>query len=217
MAAPLPSGTGLDTVLVIAKRPVPGRVKTRLIGELSAHQAATLAAAALSDTLVAMQNVACRQRILLFDGDPTGWLPTGWRHHAQVGGGLDERLVAGFESAGDGPALLVGMDTPQLSPELLDFDPGRYDAALGMAADGGFWAIALREPARAASVIRGVPMSTDRTGAIQLQRMLEVGMAVQVLAELADIDTPDVAAEVAAAHPATGFAGRWREFSAASA
>ena len=206
----------IDIVVVIAKRPVPGRVKTRLIGLLTADQAAALAAASLTDTLAAIENVPCRQRMLLFDGDPTGWLPSGWLHQRQVSGDLDERLVAGFEAAGGGPALLVGMDTPQLAVDQLAFDPGRYDAALGMASDGGYWAIGLREPARAASVIRGVPMSTEHTGAVQLQRMLEVGMAVQVLPVLSDIDTPEVAARVAASHPHTGFAGQWREFAGES-
>jgi hypothetical protein len=211
------SDGAVDAVLVIAKRPVAGRVKTRLIGELDAHQAASLAAAALSDTLAAIENVPCRHRILLFDGDPSGWLPLGWRHERQVAGGLDERLVAGFEAAGDGPALLVGMDTPQLDVTQLAFDPSRYDAALGMATDGGYWVIGLREPARAASVIRGVPMSTGHTGAAQLQRMLSAGMAVQILPELSDVDTPDVAAGVAATHPHTGFARRWREFTGVGA
>ena len=59
--------------------------------------------------------------------------------------------------------LLVGMDTPQVTPELLGADWSGHDAVLGLTEDGGYWCLGLREPDRRALV--GVPMSTDHTGA----------------------------------------------------
>jgi len=203
--------TGIQTLLVIAKRPVPGRVKTRLIGACTPAQAADLAAAALADTLRALQDFPSKDRVILLDGDPAGLVPDGWDVLPQVGGGLDRRLAAGFAAVPDGPALLVGMDTPQLSAELLDFDPYAYDSCLGPATDGGYWAIGLAEPHRAADVIEGVPMSTGATGAEQHRRLVAAGMSVQRLAALTDVDTEDSAAEVAAAAPGTGFARCWRQ------
>src|SRR6185437_2704968 len=130
--------SGLQTVLVIAKEPIPGRVKTRLIGSVSASQAAELAEAALQDTLTCMADVPCRERVLLLEGRAGRWLPDGWRVVAQSAGELDQRLSAGFEAVGAGPCVLVGMDTPQLRPNQLRFDHRSYDACLGLAADGGY-------------------------------------------------------------------------------
>jgi len=114
------SGPG-TTLLVIAKEPVAGRVKTRLVPPCTPEQAAALAEAALADTLHAVLAVPARRRVLVLDGEPGPWLPPGFDVMPQCGGGLDERLAGAF-AAISGPALLVGMDTPQLTPGLLTVD-----------------------------------------------------------------------------------------------
>lgn len=197
----------VSTLLVIAKEPRPGQVKTRLVPPLTYDDAARLAAAALRDTLDAVCRSPARRRILAFEGDPTAWRPAGWEAVAQPAGGLDVRLVAAFGAA-RGPALLVGMDTPQLRPaHLCAFDPRRFDAALGPASDGGYWAIGFADPGVAGMAIRGVPMSTDHTGAVQLARLRALGLRVQLLDRLTDVDTIDTAYEVAQSAPGTAFAG----------
>lgn len=198
----------LGSLLVIAKEPVVGRVKTRLVPPLTFAQAADLAAAALRDTVAAAGAVSAAQHLLAFDGDPQRWLPAGWRTVAQPGGGLDERLSAAFDAVvGVGPAVLVGMDTPQLAAaDVLAFDPSRYDACLGPAADGGYWSIGFRDPGIARRVISGVPMSTEHTGEEQLRRIRAAGLDVQVLDVLVDVDTIATADAVAAAAPHTRFA-----------
>ena len=199
------------TLIVIAKEPVPGRVKTRLVPPLTDSEAAHLARAALSDTLRVASAVDARQHVLALDGRPGPWLPRGWRVVAQPAGTLDVRLVAAFGAASSGPALLIGMDTPQVHPaQLAAFDPDGHDACLGLAEDGGYWAIGLRSPALAAGVISGVPMSTSHTGAEQLRRLHAAGLRVQLLDTLADVDTIDVAYRVAAAAPSTEFAAALR-------
>ena len=135
---------------------------------MSPRQAATLAGAALSDTLAAVDAVRPRTKVLCFDGDPSGWLRPGWVHRRQRGGGLDVRLADALATV-VGPAMVVGMDTPQLNSRLLDsFDPVRFDACLGPTADGGYWTIGLRDTQYAHAAISGVPMSTDHTYAAQL-------------------------------------------------
>ncbi|MDT0306657.1 DUF2064 domain-containing protein [Streptomyces sp. DSM 44917] len=195
-------------LLVIAKEPVPGRVKTRLTPPFSPLQAARLAEAALADTLHTLLNVPAARRVLVLAGRPGPWLPEGWEVVPQSGGGLDERLAAAFAGAG-GPALLVGMDTPQLTPALLApatapgaWPPGR--AWFGPAADGGFWALGLAEPRP--GLLRGVPMSTPRTGAAQLRRLRAAGLNVRRLPVLRDVDTAADAAAVARAAPGGRFA-----------
>lgn len=194
------------TVLVLAKEPVPGLVKTRLVPPLTYDDAARLAAAALLDTLDAVDRTPVSRRVLAFRGDASAWARPGWAVTSQPAGGLDVRIAAALAVAA-GPAVLIGMDTPQLRPEhLAAFDHVRYDAALGLAPDGGFWALGLREPAVAAAAVLGVPMSTEHTGADQLARLHALGLKVQLLDVLADVDTVDVAERVADLAPSTRFA-----------
>jgi hypothetical protein len=198
----------IETCIVLAKRPVAGRVKTRLVPALTYADAADIAAAALRDTLVAVQQVAARRHVLAFDGRPCGWTPPGWHSVQQVSGGLDRRLVGAFAAAGHGPTVLVGMDTPQLQPaQLAAFDPTRFDACLGRTRDGGFWAIGFRDPSVAAAAILDVPMSTRSTGALQQARLDALGMRTQALDRHIDVDTIDDLIDVAGAVP-EGYFGR---------
>jgi glycosyltransferase A (GT-A) superfamily protein (DUF2064 family) len=199
------------TLLVIAKQPVPGRVKTRLVPPCTYEQAAGLAEAALTDTLHTVLMLPARRRVLVLDGRPGPWLPPGFEIVPQRDGPLDERLAEAF-AAVRGPALLIGMDTPQLTPELLTVDWKAADAYFGPAADGGFWALGLRVPAPA--LLRGVPMSTPSTGAVQRARLLAAGLRVADLPELRDVDTAADAMAVAREAPRSRFAARARQLAA---
>lgn len=201
----------IETLIVLAKRPVPGRVKTRLAGALTDDGAAAIAAAALTDTLDGVDATPVRNRVLAFDGDISTWLRPGWRAVAQPAGGLDHRLSSSLVAAGTGTAVLIGMDTPQVTPtELAAFDAVRFDACLGPSTDGGYWAIGLRDPSRAAAAVEGVPMSTGHTFDAQLARLRALGLRVQILAALTDVDNPESAEIVARAAPHTRFAAQWR-------
>lgn len=199
------------TLLVIAKQPEPGRVKTRLVPPCTHEQAAALAEAALADTLHTMLQVPARRRVLVLDGKPGPWLPSGFDVVPQCSGPLDERLAAAF-AAVRGPALLIGMDTPQVTPGLLTVDWQAADAWFGPAADGGFWALGLRVPEPA--LLRGVPMSTSSTGAVQRARLLTAGLRVADLPQLRDVDMAADAVAVARQAPGSRFAARARELTA---
>ena len=196
------------TLLVIAKQPVPGRVKTRLVPPCTYEQAAWLAEAALADTLHTAAMLPARRRVLVLDGKPGPWLPSGFEIVPQCGGPLDERLAGAFAAA-RGPALLIGMDTPQVTPDLLTVDWEATDAYFGPAADGGFWALGLRVPAPA--LLRGVPMSAPSTGAVQRARLLAAGLRVADLPQLRDVDTAADAVAVARQAPRSRFAVRARK------
>jgi len=204
----LPASTSVDpTLLIIAKAPVPGRVKTRLSPPCTPGQAAVLAAAALADTLRAAAGARRpARRVLVLDGRPGPWVPAGFDVIAQRGDGLAERLAAAFDDAG-APAFLVGMDTPQLTPALLDAGLAALadaDAAYGAALDGGYWGIGLRKADP--NVFRGVPMSRADTGAVQRARLDELGLRTADLPALLDVDTIGDARAVAATAPDSGFA-----------
>ncbi|MGW5118286.1 TIGR04282 family arsenosugar biosynthesis glycosyltransferase [Streptomyces noursei] len=203
-ARPPVPGPGPATLLVIAKEPVPGRVKTRLTPPYTPREAAALAEAALADTLHTVSRTPARRRVLVLDGRPGPWLPPGFDVLPQSPGGLDDRIAAAFAHCDPGPALLVGMDTPQMTVDLLAGVGGDddHDAWFGPAADGGFWALGLADPTRAAALVRGVPMSTDRTGELQRHRLVAAGLAVRDLPVLRDVDTAADVGPVAARCPA---------------
>ena len=192
---------------MIAKAPVPGRVKTRLTPPCTPDEAAALAEASLSDTLAAMRAVTAAARLaIVLDGAPGPWLGDGVEVLPQRGGGLDERLANAFADL-RGPALIVGMDTPQVTAALLDAALAgltEHDAVLGAADDGGYWCIGLRVADPRA--LLGVPMSVQSTGAAQRERLAALGLSVAEVGALRDVDDIDGARAVAAAAPATRFA-----------
>jgi hypothetical protein len=202
----------VTAVALIAKECVPGRVKTRLAPAIGFEAAADVAAASLAHTVDAVLQMPATRRILLFDGTTPPPGTESFEVMPQVSGDLDERIAAMFDAV-DEPTLLVGMDTPQLTVAHVapvfgageeDADGSGFDAWFGPAADGGFWGLWLREPD--GDLVRGVPMSRDDTGAVQLGRLRAAGLRVGVLDELLDVDTIDDARSVAGLVPDSRFA-----------
>jgi glycosyltransferase A (GT-A) superfamily protein (DUF2064 family) len=194
-------------LIVLAKEPLAGRVKTRLCPPCSPAEAAELAAAALADTLGAACASTADRVVLALDGRPGWWCPPAVDVVPQGRGGLDRRLARAW-AATAGPALQVGMDTPQVSDR--DFDrafaaltqPGT-DAVLGPAADGGWWAVGLRRAHPLAFL--GVPTSRADTGARQAERLASLGLRTSLLDPKTDVDTWPDALAVAAEAPGTRF------------
>ena len=214
-------------LVVIAKAPVPGRVKTRLTPPFTPHEAARLAEAALTDTLEAAARTPFARRVLALAGASaalrgggagsarTTWLPPGFAVTGQRGDGLDERIAAALDDAYARlavPVLLIGMDTPQVTPRLLEsvarpLATGEADAVFGPARDGGFWVSAC---AADPGLVLGVPMSQTHTGRGQLARLLRADLRVRVAPELVNVDTVSDAHEVAIQAPGSRFAATLR-------
>ncbi len=202
----------LTTILVIAKAPVPGRVKTRLCPPCTPEEAASLAEGALIDTLNTAINTPADHHVIALDGYPGEWLPSGFQIFAQRGDGLDERLAAAFADvfATEAEAqrvVLIGMDTPQITTQ--DLIAARdmlatHDAVIGLAEDGGWWCIGLQ--ARNDDVFIGVPMSLETTGVQQLRRLSHHKLSVAHLRKLRDVDTFTDAVAVACENDAVGCA-----------
>jgi glycosyltransferase A (GT-A) superfamily protein (DUF2064 family) len=209
---------------VIAKEPLAGRSKTRLCPPCSAIQAAELAEAALLDTLMTSVRTPAARHVLVLDGEPGPWLEKAlsgaeskidaeWRIDdfeviSQREGGLADRLAGAFADIGQ-PTLLIGMDTPQVTSAMLrrglqELARPQHDAVLGLAEDGGYWAIGLSRAEH--RVFEGVPMSTDATGAIQSQRLRVLGLRTFELEQLRDVDRFCDAVQVAGLDPSTHFA-----------
>lgn len=215
--------TPRTVVLVVAKAPVPGHAKTRLTPPASPVQAAEIAAASLLDTVDnvgAMSNVT---EVVAWTGDITSAVRnaeivaalSGLAVVPQRGTGLGERLSAAHVDAGrvagSAPVLQIGMDTPQVTPDLLwgSAEPLHgltgADAVLGIATDGGWWALGVRDP-RYAAVLCDVPMSRSDTGFQTLRALRRSGLRVELLPELSDVDTMADAWQVADHVPESRFA-----------
>jgi hypothetical protein len=195
-------------VLVMAKTPEPGRVKTRLCPPCDPVEAANLAEAALADTCDAVAGCGAERRVVALDGRPGDWLPPGFEVIAQRGRRLDERLAHAWADVG-APGVQIGMDTPQVTSAALDNALGLLrspstTALLGPAFDGGWWAIGLRRADP--RVFLGLPMSMPHTGAAQRQRLRDLGHRVVELPTLRDVDRIEDAVAVSRIAPGSRFA-----------
>jgi len=190
-------------VLVVAKAPVPGQAKTRLAASVGDTAAADIAAAALLDTLDAVAAAPVAARVVALTGELSAAsygaeITAGLADFTVVpqrGAGFAERLAnAHIDAAavsGGLPVLQIGMDTPQVTDELIG-DCAREllaaDAVLGLARDGGWWLLGVTEGAMA-DCLRTIPMSRSDTGAVTLAALENTGNHVSLVSTLADVDT----------------------------
>jgi hypothetical protein len=206
----------------MAKAPHPGQVKTRLCPPLSHAGAAAVARAALMDTLDSVLGAGPLRATVVLDGEAGSWLRPGVHVIPQRSGPFADRLEGALEDAFvalPAPILLVGMDTPQMTPghltnaaeALLESD---NDAILGRAHDGGFWIIGTGQPV--AGLCHGVPMSTATTGERQLARLRSLGLRCREVDQLRDVDVMEDALAVAALAPRSRFAAVLRSCTATS-
>jgi len=190
-------------VLVVAKAPVPGQAKTRLAASVGDTAAADIAAAALLDTLDAVAAAPVAARVVALTGELSAA-----RSGAEITAGLADFIVVPQRGAdfaerlanahidaaaasGGLPVLQIGMDTPQVTDELIG-DCAREllaaDAVLGLARDGGWWLLGVTEGAMA-DCLRTIPMSRSDTGAVTLAALENTGNHVSLVPTLADVDT----------------------------
>ncbi len=208
-------------VLVVAKAPVSGLVKTRIGAVIGPDAAAALAAAALLDTIEAASTAVGPERChLSLAGDLstavrgaeiTGAL-SGWTITEQRGEGFAARLAAAHLDAGPGPVAQIGMDTPQVTARDLAnvfVDLDGLDAVLGAAGDGGWWVLGRHDP-HAMEVLADVAMSQPTTYAHTWAALESHGQRLAPTSQLRDVDTIDDAEAVARAASDTRFAQTWR-------
>jgi len=200
------------TLLIVSKAPVPGQVKTRLAPTISLADAAELASASLLDTLDAARRTSVTTRVVALTGELSAA-----RHGGEIAAALDDFVV--IAQRGDGfarrlvnahtdaaavahsPVLQIGMDTPQVTPDLLGAAAATLtrpdvDAVFGPAADGGWWALGVSTPDMA-EVLADITPSRSDTGDRTLRALRQHGWRVAHLPVLSDVDTPDDAKRVA--------------------
>ena len=188
-------------LLLFAKAPVPGRVKTRLTapGGLTASQAASLHEALVGD--LSTRLAAGRWQLVLMwalargEDPPAHLAPAGVPWREQSGRDLGERLYEGllWATSGAGYAAAVGSDHPDLGAERVamafDLLTAGHDAVLGPASDGGYYLIALRRAAVHPRLFEDIAWSTPSVLSRTLSRGAERGLDVAMLPEAEDLDT----------------------------
>lgn len=185
-------------LLVFAKVPRPGDVKTRLTPALSAADAARLYTAFLRDTLRQVVRLDTDVRLYLAPPLPEEGLdavPSGVTVHAQEGEGLGERMRRGVEAtleAGYDRVLLMGSDHPTLPPSFLR-EAGRAlqtpnSLCIGPSEDGGFYLLGLTAPFP--ELFDGMRYSHANVFADTLDRARDTDADVTILPRWYDVDTP---------------------------
>lgn len=189
-------------VVVMAKVPRPGRVKTRLVPPLSPDEAAALYAAFLSDVVLSAGQAAERRRAApilacaLAGGDSIedahGLVPAGWRVIEQRGTDLGARIEGAREDAGARHVVILGSDSPTLPSDRIDaaFDAiERVGCAVGPTDDGGYYAIAFDGPHP--EILSGIPWSTDGVMAATRRAAAQAGIRIEEIPPWYDVDVAE--------------------------
>lgn len=188
-------------IIVFARFPEAGRVKTRLIPALGPAGALRLHRQLVLRTLRTAEEAcrSCRAQLELhFDGAGQdrieSWLGDTWRVRLQGAGDLGERIARGFEEGfrdNSGAIILIGSDCPGLSPEILSnaFESlGQNQVVLGPATDGGYYLVGLARPIP--ELFRDISWGGDRVLEQSLNQLRRIGVVPALLPELPDIDRP---------------------------
>jgi rSAM/selenodomain-associated transferase 1 len=186
-------------LLVFARNPMPGRVKTRLIPALGVESATAVYRRMLRDTLAACSQVEADRRELWLDqADPDAGLTAMLERydmslHVQSGPDLGVRMhnafVASLKTADT--AILIGTDCPEYDPPYLEAAfraLGQQDAVLGPAADGGYVLIGLRKAET--SLFRDIPWGTEGVLAATRRQLQRLQWKWSELRVLHDVDQP---------------------------
>ncbi len=196
-AEPLPRA---PAVVIFAKAPIPGRVKTRLALRIGLREAAELQAAMLLDTAHVVGHAPAGRRpadAYCAAAEPedvprlVALLPREFTVMRQGAGDLGARLARVFAELlpRGAPVLALGADCPDLTPDLLQLaldGLARADGVLGPAVDGGYWTIGLAR--FDAELFRDMPWSTAGLAERSRRRFAERGLALEELPELRDLD-----------------------------
>ena len=194
--APPPASTAL---IIFAKAPVAGQVKTRLCPPLTPDEAASLHGSLVLDLLDRCQSLKGIDRILA--GAPTrehpffGAMKTRFKIPVwdQVGDDLGARMAHAFQSALGSPyqsVLIVGTDIPGINVSLITTafkSLQDHDIVLGPTVDGGYYLIGLRSPVP--ELFEHIPWSTDKVLSLTREKTQALDLSVKILPRLRDLDT----------------------------
>lgn len=184
----------MTRIVIFAKQPVAGRVKTRLIPALGPEGAARLAATMLLETV--NEALATGWEVeLRGEPDPAGWYEgPPLRLRAQGSGGLGDRLARAARQTldEDNAILLIGTDCPELDRSRLAAAAaslGPYDAVVHPTEDGGYALLGLNRFSQ--TLFGDIPWSTAAVFDETRARIEALGWSLHIGDTLRDIDEPE--------------------------
>lgn len=199
MTRSAPSAFSDTAILVFAKLPEPGRVKTRLARDLGDAAALRLYKAFVGDLLDTLNQTGHSVEICCHPADALermrDWLGSSYAYRPQQGADLGERMANALSAAfreGRKAAVLVGTDLPDLPGAILSAAFAgleRTGTALGPSPDGGYYLIGFTAAAFRHDVFRDIPWSTEAVFSRTWDRMAENGLSPTLLPVWNDIDT----------------------------
>jgi rSAM/selenodomain-associated transferase 1 len=210
-------------LIVFAKAPEPGAVKTRLTGVLTEEEAARLYEAFLHDSLAVYVRLPAAVRLYLTPSSgalPAGLVPECVSVHTQRGDGLGERMLNAFVEtfvAGYERVVVIGTDHPTLPLAFVEraFEELAPPLAtvIGPSEDGGYYLLGMNEVYP--QLFRGMTYSHPRVFEDTLQRIHATPASLSILPTWYDVDTPEalrrLAADLAGGAGAAPEARRTRE------
>ena len=174
----------MRTCLVIfAKEPEKGRVKTRLLPNLSKSECVDLYKAFLKDVINMARRIKCDTKIIAYESSrPPSFLKyigRGFKFYKQRGRDLGERMHNAFKFVDDKEScrtMIIGSDSPDLLPCFIETGfrkLNKSDVVLGPSQDGGYYAIGLKNVCR--DVFKGVKWSSSQvlTATVKNAKKLE--------------------------------------------
>jgi rSAM/selenodomain-associated transferase 1 len=201
--------SGSRALLVFAKTPKPGKVKTRLLTAVSAEAAAALHEACIVDTMrLAKKMRGCD--VLVFAAGGTGYFLKQLRKQGsgarlrvlpQRGAELGARMESAFRKCfamGYREVMVIGTDTPWMGTERVRrafAELKANDVVVGPAEDGGYYLLGMRKFVR--EIFRGIPWSTERVLELTLQVIARVKLREKLLRRDFDLDRPEDLARAA--------------------
>lgn len=188
------------SLIIFAKKPLPGMVKTRLSPPLSGEDAARLYSCMLADTLTTARRLEGGIPVLFFQADQGAAayfssLVPDMESYPQMGADLGERMKSAFSSrfeCGFTEVVIIGSDSPDLPPEYISraFDllaDERVDLVLGPAEDGGYYLMGLKTVWE--GLFSGIPWSSGEVFAATVNRAKDAGLRMSFLPVWHDIDS----------------------------
>jgi len=190
-----------DILVIMAKEPAPGKVKTRMVPPLTLGEASLLYESFLKDTIDLVAGIeGIRPGLAYAPASSADYfrnlLPAEFHLFPQVEGDLGRKIEGAFDdlfSLGARAVCLMNSDGPDLPPENLRtafqwLSGGRADAVFGPNHDGGYYLVGLREPA---DIFGGIPWSTSGTLAATMKAAEAAGLRSRLLPSWPDLDTAD--------------------------
>jgi len=181
-------------LIIFAKAPIPGRVKTRLQPPLTPGRAAELHDCLVRDTLELMLRLGETADVELHtDLETQAWSEYAVTRRLQCEGDLGVKMLRALARAlleEDRPqALIAGTDSPALRVEHIErLLEAEEDVALGPVEDGGYYAIACRTLKK--DMFAGVSWSTAKTMRETVAAARACRLSVAIGAPTFDVDTP---------------------------